>query len=315
MALITSDLIPPRDRAAFMGDLVSRQLMDMHARQVGDGLVRGRLRAEMIAELPVAEIGGANLRASRTRAHIARSPLPFYFANIQIAGASSLRTREQDIALSVGDIYIVDTLYEFELNVERPHRHLAMRIPKPWLDALVARPDLIPGTVLRHDHPLSRLFASYVLNGLEMAAELSAEAAPLVRHPFGRAPRPGARRETVGRATTVGGIASSAVRSCLPHPCAAVCRTGSGAEGDCARIGRIHAVAPEDLCRTRRDGDGAGFGGARKPGGEASGLVGGGPSHHHRDRIRLWFQRQRAFHPRLRRTFELDAIAMAAAGL
>jgi AraC family transcriptional regulator, positive regulator of tynA and feaB len=179
MALITTDSVPARDRAAFMSDLVSRQLMDTHVRQVTDGPINGKVRGEMISELPVAEFSGVNMRALRTRTHIARSPFPFYFACVHIAGALSIRSCEQSVTLSLGDIYIGDSLREFEVDVERPFRHLVIRMPKTWLDARVTRPDLIPGTVLRHEDPLSRLFASYLLHGLETAAELSAAAAAM----------------------------------------------------------------------------------------------------------------------------------------
>jgi AraC-like DNA-binding protein len=59
----------------------------------------------------------------------------------------------------------------------RPRAALIVRMPRPWIDARVARPDLVPGALLRRDDPVSQLFASFARNGFESTAALSAYAA------------------------------------------------------------------------------------------------------------------------------------------
>ncbi len=59
----------------------------------------------------------------------------------------------------------------------RPRAALIVRMPRPWIDARVARPDLVAGVLLHRVDPMPRLFASFMRNGFETAAALSADAA------------------------------------------------------------------------------------------------------------------------------------------
>jgi AraC-like DNA-binding protein len=179
MTLLSTDQVPPRARLAFWREIVGRQLMAMHVRQVGDEPIRGELREQPLGELAITAMAGANVHALHTRADIDRSAAPIYSIGLQGAGTTALRRRGTDVVVTRGEIFVLDTFHEFELHSEQPFRRLVLKLPKPWLDARMARPDLIPGTVLRRDNPVSPLFASYVRNGFETATELSAAAAAL----------------------------------------------------------------------------------------------------------------------------------------
>ena len=74
-----------------------------------------------------------------------------------------------------------DSRHEFELELERPWRHLLVTLPTSWLDARIARPERLSGLVLS-DHPLARLWASHLVSGFALCADLSPDAAIL----FGR---------------------------------------------------------------------------------------------------------------------------------
>jgi hypothetical protein len=63
-------------------------------------------------------------------------------------------------------------------------------------------------------------------------------------------------------------VASGAVCPRLPNDCAAVRRARAGAKPNRQGTGRVDATATEDFCRTRRDANGTGLGGARKQIGE-----------------------------------------------
>jgi AraC-like DNA-binding protein len=56
---------------------------------------------------------------------------------------------------------------------------LTLIFPQQWIVPRVAWPDRINGTVLHRDNPLSHLLASYLVSGLEVAGELSRDAAEL----------------------------------------------------------------------------------------------------------------------------------------
>ena len=115
-------------------------------------------------------------------AHVARAGGHVYAACVHLEGEARITRRGETIALQRGDIFITDSRHEFTLDLERPWRHLLITLPTHWLDSRVARPELLPGAVLR-DHPLARLWASHLAAGFTLAGELSSTAATLfARH-------------------------------------------------------------------------------------------------------------------------------------
>jgi AraC family transcriptional regulator, positive regulator of tynA and feaB len=173
------EAMSPRDRLAVLSEVASRDINEVSVTAVGDGPIVGGLRRETLGQLALVDVSATNIRACHTRAHVVRSPLPFYLVSIQLAGTTCFRWREQDIAVSPGDIFILNTLTPYDLHGERPFRQLVIKLPKPWLDGLAARPDLIAGTRLRQDQPLVRLLTSYLRSGFESAPELSASSAEI----------------------------------------------------------------------------------------------------------------------------------------
>jgi AraC family transcriptional activator of tynA and feaB len=173
------EAMAPRDRLAFLSEIVSRDLIEERLLEVGDRPARGHLQGKALGGLDLIEVSGANMRAQRTRAHVARSQSAVYLLSIQLAGANSFRWCEQDVTTSPGDIFIVDSRHAYDIDGERPFHQLIVRLPKTWVDARLARPDLIPGALLRRDNPMSRLLASYVRSGFESTTELSADAAAM----------------------------------------------------------------------------------------------------------------------------------------
>jgi AraC family transcriptional activator of tynA and feaB len=176
--MIDLDAMTPRDRLATLSEISSQGILEVSLSEVGNMPGRVDLRPKALGQLDLVGASAANIRVKRTRAHVARSQSPFYLVNFQLAGAISVRWREQDVTASRGDILITDSEHAYDVDGERPFCQLIMRLPKSWVDARVARPDAIPGALLRHN-PMSRLFAGYVRNGFETAAELSPDGAEM----------------------------------------------------------------------------------------------------------------------------------------
>jgi AraC-like DNA-binding protein len=179
MIVLSTDVVPPRDRAAFWTEMVSRSIMNCDVVQTGDGPLHSELRGAMIGGLALADVEGSNMRARHTRAHIARAPAQFYYVGTQIAGTNCHRWGGQDILETLGDIFITDTQHTYEVDCERPFRQFLVRLPKAWIDARVSRPDCVGGMRLPRDLPMVRLFSSYAREGFENAARMSADAAQM----------------------------------------------------------------------------------------------------------------------------------------
>lgn len=178
MMTLTTDGVPARERAEFWADLVSRHVTPMGIEPSGPRGVRGEIRARPIGGLGAAEVSGLGVRASHTSAHIARATHHLYAACVHVDGDARLTRGGETIVLRPGDVFLTDSRHPFVFELDQSWRHLVVTMPTHWLDARVARPELLAGAVLR-GHPLARLWASHLATGLALTDELSAAAGAL----------------------------------------------------------------------------------------------------------------------------------------
>jgi AraC family transcriptional regulator, positive regulator of tynA and feaB len=189
MAVLTTAAVRPKDRFAYWREVVSQHFVHLRPERVGGARFRGgEIDARRLGPLSISQVTSGGQRVFRTRIEIARSPVPLYFMNIQTGGTGSFRQGGDELALARGDIFFVDPLREFELGCEQPFRHLSLKLPREWLEGRLARPEALPGAVIRREHPLARILQSYVLNGFETAARIGpATAAIIAEHVVGLA--------------------------------------------------------------------------------------------------------------------------------
>jgi AraC-like DNA-binding protein len=70
-------------------------------------------------------------------------------------------------------------MHEVAFGLERPYRHLVVKLPKQLIEERVRRPDLLCGSILPQGHPLAVLFAGYLAAGFQVADRFSPAAAAM----------------------------------------------------------------------------------------------------------------------------------------
>ena len=178
MTSVTTDSIPPRDRAEFWADLLSRHVRPMRIEPAGESALRGEIEARPVGGLRIARVSGVGINALHTRAQVARGDGRLYGVCVSLEGDARLTRRSETIALGPGDIFITDSRQEFALDLVQPWRHLLITVPTGWLDSRVSRPERLAGAVLG-THPLGRLWSRHLAAGFAFAGELSSAAATL----------------------------------------------------------------------------------------------------------------------------------------
>ena len=182
MISLTTDGVGPRERVEYWADLVSRHVTPMRMEPSGPSPLRGEVRAQAIGNVTIAEVSGHGIHASHTRAEIARTGDHLYAACVNLDGHARISSRGAELELYRGDVFITDSRHEFAFELGRPWRHLVLSMPTEWIDSRVPSSEKIGGTVVR-DHPLMRLWATYLANGYSMASDFTPPAAALfARH-------------------------------------------------------------------------------------------------------------------------------------
>ena len=180
MAMITTADVPPGDRFEFWRETLARSALQFRMQPMED-IPHSEIRSANAGSLAIMQIDGAMAaRYARTRVEIARSQGPYDFLHLQLHGDCLLQSGEQQSVLAVGDAFVVDPLREFDMTFVTPHkRSLVVRFRKEALSARVGRPDLVPCAVLRRNRPITRILSNYLINGFEVADDITPEAAAL----------------------------------------------------------------------------------------------------------------------------------------
>jgi AraC family transcriptional regulator, positive regulator of tynA and feaB len=186
MQVITTRGVPPGERFEFWRDIVARGALQfrMQPLEPVDRAPHAKMRLAAIGGLALVKFESAFItRYSRTRAEIARSQPPYYFMQLQLDGRCQLQRGEEQFSLSVGDGFVADPLREFEMTFAAPdnarRRTLVVGFPKEALATRILRPELLHGAVLQRNLPMTRLLAGYLLNGFDVADDMTPEAATL----------------------------------------------------------------------------------------------------------------------------------------
>lgn len=183
MAVITTEGVPPHERFEFWRATVARIGLLFRMEPVKH-VAWAEARLNTIGSLAIMKFDGSvAARYARTRVEISRSQAPRYFVQLQLREECLLNNGKEHSRLGIGDGFAADPLREFDMKFATPEsarrRVLVAAFPKEAVAGRLARPDLLHGAVLRQSRPLTRLLTSYLLNGLEIADEVTPEGAAL----------------------------------------------------------------------------------------------------------------------------------------
>ena len=182
MATLTTDSVPRRERVEFWADLVSRHVHPVRIEPAGDRVLRADMCTRLVGGLGVTQVSGQGIISSHTRSHVALAKSHVHCACVMLEGTARMRSADETVELTPGDVFITDSRHEFTLDLTRPARRLVIQVPTAQLDARIPRPETLAGAVFR-DRPLARLWARNLSAGFDLAEDLSTIAATLfARH-------------------------------------------------------------------------------------------------------------------------------------
>ena len=171
MYRFSTDAFAPRDRFDAWVAVNEQQLEKLRIEPAAGQPFTAQMGVQIMDSVALAMCEGCGFRIGRTRSEIARTSAHFYAVSVHLGGDARVRSGDREASLRRGDVFLVDSLHEFALGLERPFRQLVVKVPKAWIDARVARPDLLAGTMLPHDEPLTRMLAGYLAVGFETAEQ------------------------------------------------------------------------------------------------------------------------------------------------
>jgi AraC-like DNA-binding protein len=172
MITMTTDDVAQRERAEYWADLVSRNVRPMRIEPSRQLPLSGKITARAVGDVMVAEVSGCGIHALHTATEVGRTRHHQYAACVSIEGEARIVIRGKQHILKRGDVFVTDSREEYRLDLERPWRHLVVSLPTHLVDERLARPEQLTSGVLR-EHPLVRLWASYLSNAFALSSAFS----------------------------------------------------------------------------------------------------------------------------------------------
>ena len=179
MLRLALDDSPPGDRLEQWLDWIREYVSPFSATPCDGEAVSGEFEARLAGDTSVVSATAGGYRAARRPLEIAETRRHFYAVTVHLNGAASLSANGVERQLDPGDVFVVDTMHEFVLGMERRHRQLFVNLPQELVDTRVRNAERMSGTILRRNAPVARLIAGYAAAGFEAASALSSAAAAM----------------------------------------------------------------------------------------------------------------------------------------
>lgn len=178
---LRSDDIPPGDRLERWFDWMREYVSPFRWQRAGEPF-RGEIDARLAGSIPIVSARAAGYRAQRRPQEIGDTREHFYAVAVHTGGHASLSANDEEWPLERGDVFVVDTMHEFGLGMERCHTQLFAKLPQELITSRVRNAERMSGTILRRNRPIAQLLAGYIAAGFEVADGLSPATAAVFGH-------------------------------------------------------------------------------------------------------------------------------------
>lgn len=126
--------------------------------------------ATLMSDVNVTRFSTEEHRVVRGPAEIRKTPLEYYFVNMQIRGEALAKQRGREVLVGPNEFYIVDSTEPYDLDFHSDTEIFSYRIPKRLLDPLLKSPAASTAIRVSRETPMGKLTVDFLQSVLESAA-------------------------------------------------------------------------------------------------------------------------------------------------
>ncbi|MFF8594211.1 helix-turn-helix domain-containing protein [Streptomyces sp. NPDC015220] len=146
--VLTTDSVPDEDKLAYWRAAVGRALVPMAVTPRAEGPIAGRIVTAPLGYIRVSAVEADAQRASRTAAHIARSPQDFVAVSVQMRGTATLVQDGRRACAGEKDIVVYDTTRPYSLTYPERFAARVVHLPRRALGLSDEQLHRITGTAI-----------------------------------------------------------------------------------------------------------------------------------------------------------------------
>ena len=183
MPVFSTASVPVRQKFEAWRQVITQQFLPLRPEPASRAKFWGEVRGGALDSMPFARVRASGQVVHRAAREISQSSPDALFVNVHVAGSSALACGADAHRMSQGDLFFVDGRRPFRLHCEEPMHHVVVAVPMDRLRAILRRPELAAGAVVRRGSGVAALLSDYLISVASEYEKLDvAAAATAARH-------------------------------------------------------------------------------------------------------------------------------------
>jgi AraC-like DNA-binding protein len=169
MPFWTTQDLPTAQQFGYWREVLCEAFITLNpSRRSGGGFV-GSVAADLVSDVNVTRLLTDEFRVIRGAPEIRKTPLEYYFVNMQVKGDVLARQRGREVLIRPNEFYIVDSTEPYDLDFRSDLEIYSFRIPKAKLEPLLKDPSRQTAVRVSRDTPMGELAVDFLQSVLRVS--------------------------------------------------------------------------------------------------------------------------------------------------
>ncbi|MBR0843271.1 helix-turn-helix domain-containing protein [Bradyrhizobium liaoningense] len=171
---------PTHEQFGYWREVLCEAFITLNPGRKGAGGFRGEVTANLLSGVNVTTLVTEEHRVIRGPAEIRKSPLEYYFVNMQIRGDVLAKQRGRETLIRPNEFYIVDSTEPYDLDYRSDLEIYSFRIPKQQLEPLLRDPSGQTALRVSRETPLGMLAVDFLQSVIRLPDTIPSSAKPAI---------------------------------------------------------------------------------------------------------------------------------------
>jgi AraC family transcriptional regulator, positive regulator of tynA and feaB len=171
---------PTHEQFGYWREVLCEAFITLNPGRKRTGGFKGEVTANLLSGVNVTTLVTEEHRVIRGPAEIRKSPLEYYFVNMQIKGDVLAMQRGRESLIRPNEFYIVDSTEPYDLDYRSDLEIYSFRIPKQQLEPLLENPSGRTAVRVSRETPLGMLAIDFLQSVIRLPDTIPTSAKPAI---------------------------------------------------------------------------------------------------------------------------------------
>ncbi|QPF91420.1 helix-turn-helix domain-containing protein [Bradyrhizobium commune] len=164
--------VPTEQQFGYWREVLCEAFITLNPSRKSGGAFSGSVAADLVSEVNVTRLLTEEHRVIRDKPEIRKTPLEYYFVNMQIKGDVIARQRGRETLIRPNEFYIVDSTEPYDLDYRSDLEIYSFRVPKRKLEPLLKDPARQTAVRVSRETPMGLLAVNFLQSVLQCSTAI-----------------------------------------------------------------------------------------------------------------------------------------------